>query len=63
MSDIDKARLSEFFGREFSDGEIEAYGARLARQLTGLERLRQWEPELGLIEPAVVTRILRTAET
>jgi len=59
MSDIDRKRLREFFGREFSDADIEFYGARLMRQLDGLERLRAWEPELGLTEPAIVTRIVR----
>jgi hypothetical protein len=59
MSDLDKDRLREVFGREFTDGELQYYGARLSRQLNGLERLRAWEPELGLTEPATVTRIVK----
>ncbi|MDG2286909.1 MAG: hypothetical protein P8N43_15500 [Alphaproteobacteria bacterium] len=59
MSDIDAARLREFFGRDFSDTDLQFYGARLSRQLVALERLRAWEPELGLIEPATVTRIVK----
>ena len=59
MSDLDKGRLREFFGRDFTDSDLRYYGARLSRQLNGLERLRAWEPELGLTEPATVTRIVK----
>lgn len=57
MSEIDKNRLREFFGREFSDDDLAYFGARLIRQLSALERLRAWEPELGLVEPATVPRV------
>ena len=59
MNDIDKHRLREFFGRDFTDGDLQFYGARLSRQLNGLERVRAWEVELGLIEPATVTRVVK----
>ncbi len=59
MSDIDKDRLQEFFGRDFSDDDLEYFGARLTRQLNALERLRAWEPELGLIEPATVLCVVK----
>jgi hypothetical protein len=59
MSNLDKGRLREFFGRDFTDSDLQYYGARLSRQLNGLERLRAWEPELSLTEPATVTRIVK----
>ncbi len=62
MNSIDKNQIHQFFGREFSDDELEFYGARLTRQMQALERLRAWEPELGSIEPATVTRMLRASE-
>jgi hypothetical protein len=61
MSDLDKDRLLAFFGREFTDDDLAYYGARLSRQLTGLERVKAWEPELGLTEPATVTRIVKAS--
>lgn len=57
MNDIDKERLRELFGRDFTDKELEYLGPRLARQRIALERLRAWEPELGLIEPATLPRV------
>jgi len=53
-----KARIEAAYGRQFSDEEVEHYGARLQRQVNALERLRVWESELGLIEPATVSRIM-----
>lgn len=61
MAVLDKTRLRAFFGRDFTDAELGFYGARLSRQLNGLERLRAWEPELGLTEPATVTRIVKAS--
>ena len=40
MSEINTDRLRDFFGREFSDNDLELYGARLVRQLNALERVR-----------------------
>lgn len=62
MSDLDKDRLQEFFGRDFSDKDLEFFGSRLTRQLNALERLRAWEAELGLIEPATVPRVMKADE-
>ena len=62
MSDIDKDQLREFFERDFSDEDLEFYGARLSRQLNALKRLRAWESELGLIEPATVPRVTKAGE-
>ncbi len=49
MNDTDKDRLREFFGRDFSDDDLQHYGPRLKRQLAALERLRAWEPELDVV--------------
>ncbi len=52
-----RAACREMYGREFDDSELEYYGARLQRQLRALERLRVWEPKLGLVEPATVSSL------
>lgn len=59
MSDADRDRLREFYGHDISDKDLEYFGARLARQLNALERLRAWQPELDLTEPATVPNISR----
>ena len=60
MVDTDRKRFREFFGRDLSDDEQERLGPILTRQLDALERLRAWEPELHLIEPATIPRTAKT---
>jgi hypothetical protein len=62
MSELDKERIRKVFGRDFSDSELEYFGSRLVRLLNAIERLQAWEPELGLIEPATVPRVIKTEE-
>ena len=62
MNDDDKNRLRKHFGHDFSNADLQDYGARLKRQLNALERLRAWEPELGLIEPATVSRLMKATD-
>lgn len=66
MSDAETQALlqtcRETFGREFTEAELQFFGARLKRQVAALERLRELESGLGLTEPAVVSALFRSRQ-
>ena len=63
MTELNRDRIREVFGQDFSDDDLEFFGSRLARLLSAVERLQAWEPELGLIEPATVPRVATSDES
>jgi hypothetical protein len=53
-----KRMARETFGRELSDAQAEAYRGRLPTMVRNVERLREWEPRLRQVEPALVQRVV-----
>lgn len=47
----------ETFGRDLSDAQAEAYRGRLPTMAKNVRLLRDWERQLGTIDPALVQRV------
>ena len=52
-----KRMARETFGRELSDAQAEGYRGRLPTMAKNVRRLRDWERQLGAIDPALVQRV------